>query len=482
MKIYSPPTKRERAIVNDDSSYAPSLKKRANNDGIIPTQLNEKAIRGRVSRDIYSRNYAPLRELYSNEVKAGLEAKERYGADPKINVTLDENKGKLVIEGFDSLGITLEAFDESLTVLGNSSNHDRTKPGMFGMGFFSYTCLSDLITVHTHARNGERYGFTCRNGTDFDVIDEPDMDHFGTKVSLDFDPVHFAELEFFARRMAIFSRIHTTIKYITNKEKTSVTFGKDPIENLAAGINGFYNEYLPFDACITDSCILAHLEEDDIEIYLVYEKYSTIPFSQPSNFIAGIPITLELPFYDRRVSIIANIKDEGKYPPTPDRERFTDESTGKIHRRIIQILHNFLASTETPENFADYFTPKYAVHSIELINNTYGIEFNREEARLFRRLLFSPIETPSGEDELESLFDNLQEFTQPIVIVIDEFSSKKLNSIKDHVISNVPLRRGFKYKQVIFVKSSPETDQILYRFGAINGKTYLNEHTSKYTD
>ena len=504
MKVYSPETKKEKAIVNDDTSYG-KITKRINEDGIIPTQLNESAIRESVSTSIYAHPTSGIRELYANEMSAALVAKEKYGAAPSIDVFVNYVDNKITIVGNDSLGITKQVFKNILTVLGNSSNHDRTKPGMFGMGFYAYTCLSDTITVHTYARETkERLGFVGIKGAWFKSIKPEHLETFGTKIEISFSKEDAYQIEKFVNGMAKLSRIPTTIHHIENdgtkshhnggqlrnfpfiipeKKELAFTNGKDPnmLENVDLE-DRFTNsdDYFKYKQF--------HIEDDDIEMFIKISDNFYYTDSKMTTFLADIPIELLLQdIYHLDTSLIINVKNEGKYPPTPDRERFTEKSLENLKIKIYAMLEKFINDKRFEmRNFSDVGKKKDQVnnywleHISPIISNHTKRDFDLVLGTKFDIQVDSTANS-SGKKKvtkrLKSVWGSSSNAYNGIqMYVVGSFNTAKINGIKKY-IENKQQKDG-KKDTALFIKPH-ENVEMFYRFGAINADDFMKEHGIK---
>ena len=96
---------------------------------------------------IYNDPKAGFRELYANAVRACIEAKHKYGANPRIEIIIDLAKMEFSIMEYDSLGIDKDIFENVLSVMGRSGNFDGTLPGQFGIGLAAYLSISDIIFI-----------------------------------------------------------------------------------------------------------------------------------------------------------------------------------------------------------------------------------------------------------------------------------------------------------------------------------------------
>jgi len=136
---------------------------------------------------LYSNPVAAVQEILANAVAACKSAAEVHGADPHIRVAIDGRN--LTIEDVDSLGMPWRVFKDTYAVAGKSlkvGGDPGSKPGLFGCGSISYTLVSDIMFVETHARTtGERYSVMACDGRGFQTgLKEPTFDWYGTRIRM----------------------------------------------------------------------------------------------------------------------------------------------------------------------------------------------------------------------------------------------------------------------------------------------------------
>jgi hypothetical protein len=159
--------------------------------GVMKLELEEDVVVSRIARDIYSSFRSGFREMYANAVTACLTAKETFGAEPRIEITLDPLDRVLQITEFDSTGISTDVFREIYLVLGRSGNLDGGKLGQYGFGKVAYTTLSDRIYIATKFRtkdgkNGE-FAVEGRDGREYVLLPRPKLKDYGTSVKIILD-------------------------------------------------------------------------------------------------------------------------------------------------------------------------------------------------------------------------------------------------------------------------------------------------------
>ena len=182
---------------------------------------------------IYKDFNSGIRELYNNEARACRTARDKHGARPRIEISIDIDERTFVLHGIDSLGISEEIFKQIIKVLGKSGNMDANEVGMFGMGFVSYQMLTDFMTLDTWTREdtegNAHYTVFCREDlhTKKVVQKQPTLDTFGTKLEMILKPdVIISEVVDTIKDCAKFSTIETTIM-IENASDEDIENGLD---------------------------------------------------------------------------------------------------------------------------------------------------------------------------------------------------------------------------------------------------------------
>ena len=113
-----------------------------------------------------------MRELYNNEARAcRTTMRDNKDVKPEIHITINPLERQLVIEGRNSQGISREIFENSLAVLGVSSNFDSKEIGQMGMGFAGYTMIFEALKLDTYAREtNEKWSVLADGGINFKVL------------------------------------------------------------------------------------------------------------------------------------------------------------------------------------------------------------------------------------------------------------------------------------------------------------------------
>lgn len=366
LEVYTPDIGESQPLGLDETttSYSPRLN-RLKEGETIQVKLNEKAIKWRISHDLYKDYKSGVRELFQNEARACRQARDKFGSKPSIEVRLNSVSRTLSIQGIDSLGISESVFDNVLRVLGVSGNTDGgNEVGQFGMGFASYTTLSDVILVETWYRENrddgseQKYSFLGDNGIDFKILPEPeDLDTFGTKMTMTYhSKVEERGIVDMLSECAKFCGV--PVKLIIDGDwNTYHEYGSDGIYELNVFNNvkhcldeqfkeklverKIYNEEkLRNEATINSVGFYkeVHIDNEDYEFYGIIAMESAkdssythhIDGKMNYHLLATVPIEIQFRPRGKFTSYALNIKNERKFMPTADRDRLTNEAEEAI--------------------------------------------------------------------------------------------------------------------------------------------------------
>ena len=328
-----------------------------NIDENIKIEIDDWSIRDVLSLGLYRDYTAGIRELYANAINACLTAKEKYGASPKIVISLDTKHAKLTITEIDSMGMSRDVFKNVYCVLGRSGNFDGTKPGMFGVGMAAYRALSDTMIIELYSRETEeKMAFFCDNMIEFKELkhNPPTLEKYGTKITMTLRPPKkagqflitketdvpwkqdpwaemYESIMTASAENAKFAGI-TTLLDVPNDIKTvSFPLGMYSIIDEENGNMQYYVGPLCAESHIGKPVFLS-IDTDDFELDLSGIGYNFIT-------LAGMPIQHEnlssntgLPFH----GYVLKIKNERKYLPTVSRDELTLQAENDIYKLVIE--------------------------------------------------------------------------------------------------------------------------------------------------
>ena len=325
--IYTPPIKEQipLSVDADNSGFEDIME-----GGIIKTKLNEDVIIHRIAKDLYKNPFSGVRELFNNSVRACKLAEKKYGQeDSLITITVDYHKHSISIAD-NGIGISKEVFKKVLRELGVSNNHDGTEIGQFGMGFASYTTLSSVITLDTHARNGDRYKLLAKDGMSFQPIGDSTQEKYGTTLEMVCYPkIDLRGLLIKIADMMMFSGVPSILK--------RVGFENENLEQKFERLT--FVEYA-YEQHKEERII--HINNDDFELIAVTGKWD-YNNNENSIFLLNSPIMADIDnpgFSD----FFLNIKNERKFPPMPDRDRMREESEKMLDKLISDALEEYFST------------------------------------------------------------------------------------------------------------------------------------------
>lgn len=358
-KYYVPPElkKMTKAIIPNNDTIPDKLKNITDkNTGLIPYEVDQKTI-SFVSSSLYSDYTACPREYMTNEARQvrktieirekllkkakTKEEKDQISKDYKAElwVSLDGFARKLVIEGKNSMGMSVEDFDMIYRIIGRSGNFDGDESGQFGIGALSYLCLSDTLLFETWSREtNEKYILESKNGYAFEALptDISTLETYGTKCTITINPdIDIGGLLVYIKKVGRFLRCPV---YLRTSGNISGAFDLEPNAVKKLGHVDFKDHlFSTIDADNTNKYSYINIDNDDYELHGLVTDWDRWGSSQ--LLLLGIPINndgINIP-----ENFLINIKNERKYQPTSSRDGFSSQTTIAIKNRLGEDLKNF---------------------------------------------------------------------------------------------------------------------------------------------
>ena len=403
LKKFSPTIRTEQEV-KFETNYNSTLDQLADKDGKIKTKLNESSVIQALSHKLYRNAESGFRELLNNEIRACQIARDQHKAKPYIKVSLDTLQRKLIIQGFNSQGITEEVF-KILTEIGTSTVESK-KDGRipFGMGFFGFLKLSDIAMIQTRCiENNDCYGFMAKGGLFFQKIQQPNFSETGTKIWLTLKPktnyekiinvlieaskvsgipTHFELNAHKGKICGYGSGIHelksTTYQKIFNNtlENSENSYLKAHINNdeieafISIGIDSYgeLDNARKKELFLINSPIQAVLDEDDYDDY-DYDTGKNNRLNEDENYNYDDQDNDQNERDDkdykavksskideiRFSSIVINMKKENLFPPHQDRERLTPNAEKKLRGIVIELYHKAVKSMKPCKTLNEWF-------------------------------------------------------------------------------------------------------------------------------
>jgi len=402
---YTPTIRKEKVLDIQGTNYESKLDSIMNKDGFIKTRLNEEVIIQAVSHKLYKDPESGLRELYNNEAYHGcLVAKTKHNEkNAYIKVSLNTTTRKLIIQGFNSLGITEEVFTEILTELGTSGNKDRTKTGKFGMGFASYTKLSDIMILETECINGDCYAVLAKGGLGFQKLPKPKLEKTGTRLTLTLrKDVNYEKLVSMLSNLGLTSGITTYFELESPKSINEFKSGIYTLEQLSYKqiFDNMNNASSDYHSYLKSSFVNNEVE---VHLSLAVDRHGSLQNDRNKKFyLCNSPIEVLLDedstsnraynldedeeseeyksaelerdnYKTTRIdeiefsNLVVNMKDEDLYEPMQDRERTTKDAEKRLRKIIVNLYNETLKKIKPCESLDSWFNHehKYFISSSE---------------------------------------------------------------------------------------------------------------------
>lgn len=329
--------------------------------GMISIKIDASIIES-LSRSLYQNPLACPREYISNEarqvrktlklrdslLKHTKTKKEQKQITKDYNaelwISLDGFSRKLVIEGRNSMGMSIAEFDQIYRVIGKSGNHSSVESGQFGIGILSYLCISDTVLIETWSREtDDKYIITAKNGYAFDVLPTnlTTLKTYGTKCTIILNPdVDLTSLRNYIRDAGKFlkcpvilktSEMNTYNESINRTRKLGhVDFKKYLHKEVQMSNRQTTNKIIP--------PTYIHINNKDYELYGCF-PYNNYYSKNPIIRLLGMPIDIEHDgLFLIPTNCLLNIKNERKYKPTLSRDTLQSRSLEKLHTNIISDL------------------------------------------------------------------------------------------------------------------------------------------------
>ena len=320
--------------------YSPEVSMPEKVTGVSATKevtFNTDVIGYRLAKKLYRNEASGLRELAANgktAIEAAIKAGYLSRKDSKLLIKFTSD-GRVIIED-NGTGISMEAFETALCIMGNSTNFDSEQAGQMGMGFYAFTTVSSTARIDTMTEDGKSFSAICRDAREFKIFDKSARKTRGTTITLqlydggkneddeDLPKTNVDNLIHMANEIGRCSKI--------NMEVDTSEYYNDEI----ASRSNYITKYGTTGIMQTVSC---KFPEDDIILFenkdlevLVYA--SGEPTTSSTLFLAGLPIGE----HGIELDIIVNVKDERKYKPMPERERLTKDAHELMTKNVKKLL------------------------------------------------------------------------------------------------------------------------------------------------
>lgn len=333
---------------------------------VVKVRLKASAVAQQIAVALYKSPSAGFREIYSNECRAARIARNQFGANPRIEVTLNPKERELAVQGIDSLGITSEVFVEVLRYMGRTTNDQAGEVGQFGWGFFAVFTLADKLTLETFAREtNERYGVSAESAAGFKPLpdEEVEIAEYGTNVALKIkQQVDLNKLVEWIEHCCEYSDVETNLT-ITN----DIIDAKLDWVRRKAGrsrLDGSFKDQLRKSIENGSVCIVHEVEVDKSDYYFYGAIVGNEEYARTDSHDTADILLLRVPIESEDAKgfdvpltgWVLNVKDERQYPPTPDRDRFKEGAIKTILDEIQSILQARFSKDFKLRSLDDYLS------------------------------------------------------------------------------------------------------------------------------
>ncbi len=229
------------------------------------------------------------------------------------------------------------------------------------------------MVLETYSRDtNERYAVMGKNGIGFNVLPEPDIQDYGTRITLTLrEDISLKNIVEAVIRVSRFSGVEThltleeDLEYETHDGESLPTetgrYKVAPVDFKEHLLDIVKREEASYRKLI--KTVPVEIHDDDFDLYACFavmrDSWEYVHRSYHSSgevYLVGSPISAEisLPFS----SWILNIKDERKYQPTADRERLSDQAITSMYEKVHEKVKEALAFLEL-QHVDDYINSQH---------------------------------------------------------------------------------------------------------------------------
>ena len=296
-------------------------------------KVNSNIVMPILAESIYKNPLSSMRELYNNEKTSAYKARKLGLKDQRIEIRINTETRDLTITGINTIGISKAVFNDIILNVGVSGNNSTDNIGMFGLGLYSYSILSEncVITTFSH-EDKKHYSYIGKSALNFEEIETQDkLKEFGTRFYMNLkDNINinsdYDSLVEKIKEIVKFSDIETWL--FVDSEKIELIQYNDIFDYFDKAINHSWNS--------KKSIVYNVVQSDDYDIiyYKIADsnRYSYYGTREKQLLLLNTPID----FYHNNYEFeyIINIKNEQKYNPHISRDFFDDKIKDSIKNLI----------------------------------------------------------------------------------------------------------------------------------------------------
>ena len=302
-----------------------------------------------LAESIYKNPLSSIRELYNNEKTACYKARKLGLKNQRIEIKINTETRDLTIQGFNSIGISKSVFNDIILNVGVSGNNSQDSIGMFGLGLYSYSLLSENCIISTKSlEDKEIKTYLGKSALNFEEIEnQEELKEYGTKFYLNLkDNLEFEDIINKIKEIVQFSDI-PTILIVDDLEHSLIQYD-DIFDYFNKAINHSWNSQ--------ESIVYNFVKTDDYDI-IYYKKEGKSNRGYNGNesllLLLNTPIQYYKTFYN--FEYIVNIKNEKLFTPNPSRDFFSDEVKLIIDDLIESKFTEFEGTDKIHSNIKEWY-------------------------------------------------------------------------------------------------------------------------------
>lgn len=454
----------------------------------VNVEINSLSVIPIIADKIYKDPMSSIRELYDNEKTAcnkALQIKPELKDIQKIVIVLNTDTRELTIEGVNSLGMDSYTFMNILRVMGNSGNKEGGLKGLFGIGFFSFFKISErIIIISKSLESQEDFAYICKSAIKFEQLNNENyqsLDQSGFKVCLTVkDSVNLQEIKPYIEDMVKVSNIKT--EYIEDGE----IFLFEQHNNIKELFESDYSEYFedPYN-CEYSLYWEEYTNEDyDLIIGKLQNSIKSNKGIMKKSYLVNTPITFESDFPYGFLYYL-NVKNERKFKPTPDRERFEKESETLLKNSVNEYdlsnhNKNRLTKPNTIQEYYNNLNRYYfeEISDLSLYFNIKSVLYNSEGGKYTRIEKHLKKDKPNSfkyslsfrKDKLKELWDN----ERCLVIVPQNKSDLSLDRLEKVGFEPLTVRKTIRESKTNTERSYSKRNTLVknFKIHTNNGETF----------
>ena len=349
-----------------------------------------------LAESIYKNPLSSIRELYNNEKTSCYKARKLGLKNQRIEININTETRDLTIQGYNSIGISKKVFEDIILNVGVSGNNSQDSIGMFGLGVYSYSLLSEncIITTKSYEDNNIK-SYLGKSALNFeDIENQEELKEYGTKFYLNVkDNINFNDL---------IKTIHDITKFSDIPTYLTVNDNNEPLIQYDDIFDYFEKTIKPIKNK-NESLAYYEVKTDDYDI--IYYKFQGINYRNSYGNSELVLLNTPIEFYHNnyRFDYIINIKNERLFEPHVSRDFFSDESKTKISDLIDDKFVGFAGTDKTHKNLKEWYKDDLKWFNWNFIDDdfrTYGLQgkdpLNPRKKRLKDLKTLLPLECPKA--------------------------------------------------------------------------------------